>query len=170
MTGVLSAERVGWCGITQWEPRYIEVKKGVLQWWADEESSQNSKPDGKISLLGAEVSYDGEMLLLQEGRVDGVQSLHSFAAESERQVASWAKAIGAHASYCGSLRGLTSEAGAADSGSASTSSSASGSSSVGRGGTESTSRAQRRSLSPRSSPSSRASGQEQGRGGVAMNP
>jgi len=179
MTGVLSAESVGWCGITQWEQRFFEVKRGVLQWWADEERSQNAKPDGKISLLGAEVSYDGELLMLQEGRVDGVHSLHSFAAESERQVASWATAIGAHASYCRSLHGFTSEAdaAAADSGesfvgrwrtetmtqarqssSSRTSarasiSSSSGSSSVGRGDTES----QRRSLSPRSSLSSRTS-------------
>lgn len=98
LTGELMRAAHGWFS-TQWQPSYVELNRGFLQWWdTRDDARRGGLPVGKTYLRGLQQKDSGDTIQMRTDATQG--SVYSFRGEKEEIARKWVDALWNHAGYC----------------------------------------------------------------------
>lgn len=92
------------CLFPYWHERYVEVNKGFMLWWENEEQARSGEPaKGSFYLLGLRLDrkYAAGFSVGAE-TTPGIA--YYFSTDSEEKTAEWAESISMHSDYCEDTR------------------------------------------------------------------
>lgn len=101
MSGVLKKETHGWFGFSEWHDRYVEIQRGYIHWWRNEQEAQINEPVKKVYLLGTRIKEKVNKFKLVTDGSQGV--IYQFEAESYDSMLAWSEACYEHAEFCEEL-------------------------------------------------------------------